>query len=46
MNPMKTMHGGILTTLLDCVLGSAVLSTLPAGRGHHPNARDEIHTRG
>ena len=33
-NPMNTMHGGILATLLDCVLGPAVLSTLPAGRGH------------
>ena len=34
MNPMNTMHGGILTTLLDCVMGPAVLSTLPTGRGH------------
>ena len=33
-NPMGTMHGGVLATLLDCVLGPAALSTLPAGRGH------------
>lgn len=32
-NPIGTMHGGILATLLDSVMGCAVHSTLPAGRG-------------
>lgn len=31
-NPMGTMHGGMLATLLDSVMGCAVHSTLPAGR--------------
>ncbi|MGH3313123.1 MAG: PaaI family thioesterase, partial [Streptomyces sp.] len=30
-NPMGTVHGGYLSTLLDSALGSAVLSRLPAG---------------
>ncbi|MFF4951048.1 PaaI family thioesterase [Streptomyces chattanoogensis] len=33
-NPMGTVHGGYLTTLLDSALGSAVLSRLPAGTGY------------
>ncbi|MFI7602508.1 PaaI family thioesterase [Actinoplanes sp. NPDC049681] len=33
-NPMGTVHGGYLTTLLDSAMGSAVLSRLPAGRGY------------
>jgi uncharacterized protein (TIGR00369 family) len=33
-NPIGTMHGGILATLLDSVLGCAVHTTLPAGRGY------------
>ncbi len=33
-NPMATMHGGVLATLLDSVMGCAVHSTLPAGRGY------------
>ncbi|GGQ71272.1 aromatic compound catabolic protein [Couchioplanes caeruleus subsp. azureus] len=33
-NPMGTVHGGYLATLLDSALGSAVLSRLPAGRGY------------
>ncbi|MGK5728539.1 PaaI family thioesterase [Streptomyces sp. URMC 124] len=33
-NPMGTVHGGYLTTLLDSALGSAVLSRLPAGLGY------------
>ncbi|MBL1099162.1 PaaI family thioesterase [Streptomyces coffeae] len=32
LNPMGTVHGGFLATLLDSALGSAVLTTLPAGR--------------
>ncbi|HEY0185672.1 MAG TPA: PaaI family thioesterase [Rhodopila sp.] len=31
-NPLGTVHGGILATLLDSVMGCAVLSTLPRGR--------------
>jgi uncharacterized protein (TIGR00369 family) len=31
-NPMGTMHGGMLATLLDSVMACAVHSTLPAGR--------------
>ena len=31
-NPMGVMHGGILATLLDSVMGCSVHSTLPAGR--------------
>jgi acyl-coenzyme A thioesterase PaaI-like protein len=30
-NPIGTMHGGILATLLDSVMGCAVHSTLPTG---------------
>jgi uncharacterized protein (TIGR00369 family) len=33
-NPIGTMHGGILATLLDSVMGCAVHSTLPKGRGY------------
>ncbi|MER6298254.1 PaaI family thioesterase [Kitasatospora sp. NPDC001539] len=33
-NPMNTVHGGYLATLLDSALGSAVLSKLPAGTGY------------
>ena len=32
-NPIGTVHGGVIATLLDTVLACAVLSTLPAGRG-------------
>ena len=44
-NPMNTMHGGVLATLLDCVLGPAVLTTLPAGRGHTTLTLDVKFTR-
>ncbi len=30
-NPMGTMHGGILATLVDTAMGYALVSTLPAG---------------
>jgi uncharacterized protein (TIGR00369 family) len=30
-NPLGTVHGGIVTTLLDSAMGCAVHSTLPAG---------------
>jgi uncharacterized protein (TIGR00369 family) len=33
-NPIGTMHGGVLATLLDSVMGCAVHSTLPAGRAY------------
>ncbi|MFF7242096.1 hotdog fold thioesterase [Streptomyces collinus] len=33
-NPMGTVHGGYLSTLLDSALGSAVLSRLPAGNAY------------
>jgi uncharacterized protein (TIGR00369 family) len=33
-NPLGTMHGGILATLLDSVMGCAVHSTLPKGRAY------------
>ncbi len=33
-NPGGTMHGGMMATLLDSVLGCAVHSTLPLGRGY------------
>jgi uncharacterized protein (TIGR00369 family) len=33
-NPMNTVHGGYLATLLDSALGCAVLSKLPAGIGY------------
>ncbi|WP_376087596.1 PaaI family thioesterase [Roseomonas sp. CCTCC AB2023176] len=33
-NPLGTVHGGILATLLDSVMGCAVHSRLPAGRGY------------
>ncbi len=32
-NPMMRVHGGYLATLVDSSLGSAVISTLPAGVG-------------
>ncbi|GAB4582419.1 PaaI family thioesterase [Nocardia sp. IFM 10818] len=33
-NPMGSVHGGFLATLLDSALGSAVMSALPAGRAY------------
>lgn len=33
-NPIGTMHGGVLATLLDSVMGCAVHSTLPKGRAY------------
>jgi uncharacterized protein (TIGR00369 family) len=33
-NPLGTMHGGILATLLDSVMACAVHTTLPQGRGY------------
>jgi uncharacterized protein (TIGR00369 family) len=32
-NPLGTVHGGLVATLLDSALGCAVYSTLPAGWG-------------
>jgi uncharacterized protein (TIGR00369 family) len=33
-NPMGTMHGGIIATLVDSAMGCAVMSMLPAGTGY------------
>ena len=33
-NPLGTVHGGMTATLLDSVMGCAVHSMLPAGRGY------------
>jgi uncharacterized protein (TIGR00369 family) len=33
-NPLGTVHGGVLSTLLDTATGCAVHSTLPAGVGY------------
>jgi uncharacterized protein (TIGR00369 family) len=33
-NPLGTMHGGIISTLLDTAAGCSVHSTLPAGVGY------------
>ena len=33
-NPIGSVHGGFLATLLDSVMGCAVHSTLPKGRGY------------
>jgi uncharacterized protein (TIGR00369 family) len=34
LNPIGIIHGGLLSTLLDSVLGCAVHTTLPAGTGY------------
>ncbi|MEU6311782.1 PaaI family thioesterase [Streptomyces sp. NPDC047014] len=34
LNPMGTVHGGFLATLLDSALGSAVMTLLPAGTSY------------
>lgn len=33
-NPLGTVHGGVISTLLDTAAGCAVHSTLPAGMGY------------
>jgi uncharacterized protein (TIGR00369 family) len=33
-NPMGTVHGGFMATLLDSVMGCGVMSTLPAGAAY------------
>lgn len=33
-NPLGTVHGGVLATLLDSVMGCAVQTMLPRGRGY------------
>ena len=33
-NPIGSVHGGVFATLLDSVVGCAVHSTLPAGKGY------------
>lgn len=33
-NPLGSVHGGAIATVLDSVMGCAVHSTLPAGRGY------------
>lgn len=34
LNPMGTVHGGWMATLLDSAVGCAIHSTLPAGKGY------------
>ncbi|MFJ9941096.1 PaaI family thioesterase [Streptomyces erythrochromogenes] len=34
LNPMGTVHGGFLATLLDSALGSSVMTLLPAGTAY------------
>ncbi|MFI9510830.1 PaaI family thioesterase [Nocardia sp. NPDC052566] len=34
LNPMGTVHGGFMATLLDSALGSAVMTELPAGSSY------------
>lgn len=34
LNPMGTVHGGFMATLLDSALGCAVMTTLPVGRAY------------
>jgi uncharacterized protein (TIGR00369 family) len=34
LNPIGSVHGGMIATLLDSVMGLAVQSKLPAGRGY------------
>jgi uncharacterized protein (TIGR00369 family) len=34
LNPLGTVHGGVLSTLLDSALGCAVHTTLPAGASY------------
>ncbi|NOT75543.1 MAG: PaaI family thioesterase [Cyclobacteriaceae bacterium] len=33
-NPLGTVHGGVITTLLDSAMGCALHSTLPQGTGY------------
>jgi uncharacterized protein (TIGR00369 family) len=33
-NPLGTVHGGVIATLLDSATGCAVHSVLPAGKGY------------
>jgi uncharacterized protein (TIGR00369 family) len=33
-NPLGSVHGGVIATLLDSVMGCAIHSTLPQGRGY------------
>jgi uncharacterized protein (TIGR00369 family) len=34
LNPLGTVHGGLLATMLDSAMGCAVQSVLPAGRSY------------
>ena len=33
-NPLGSVHGGVISTILDSALGCAIHSTLPVGRGY------------
>ena len=45
-NPMGTMHGGIVATLVDTAMGCAVSSTLARRRRlHHARAEDQLRPR-
>ncbi|MGF1663904.1 MAG: PaaI family thioesterase [Kineosporiaceae bacterium] len=41
-NPLGTVHGGVIATLLDTAAGCAVHTTLPAGTGY---TTVDLHTR-
>ncbi len=46
-NPLGTVHGGVLATLLDTAAGCAVHSTLAVGRAVHLDGPDhEVPARG
>jgi uncharacterized protein (TIGR00369 family) len=44
-NPLGTVHGGVLATLLDSATGCAVHSTLPAGVGYTTTSLTITYTR-
>ncbi len=44
-NPLGTVHGGVLATLLDSACACAVHSTLPAGVGYTTTALNVTYTR-
>ena len=44
-NPLGTVHGGVLATLLDSATGCAVHSTLPAGVGYTTTSLNVTYVR-
>ena len=46
-NPIGSVHGGVLATLLDSVMGCAIHSRLPRGpRVHHAGDQGQLRARG